>query len=74
VSVSFRPGCHPSTGAVITHTLDLEYHKGAELKEFFVVLDSQDLLALKEVLDRAITKDKTLRLLLKNNKVAHLGI
>jgi hypothetical protein len=60
-------------GAVITHTLKLDYHNDADGKEFFVVLDGQDLIALKEVLDRALAKDKTLRELLRNIKLSELG-
>jgi hypothetical protein len=61
-------------GAVITHTLKLDYHKGADIKEFFIVLDSEDLGKLKEVVERAHAKDKTLRGLLKNMKLPDLGV
>jgi hypothetical protein len=61
-------------GAVITHSIKLAYHEGGQVKEFFVVLDSEDLGALGEVLDRAIAKDKTLRELLKATNILELGL
>jgi len=60
--------------AVITHALKVNYHEGAELKEFFVVLDREDLNALRSVIDRAIVKDGTLRKFLEEGGVQDLGI
>lgn len=61
-------------GAVITHSLKLDYHEGQDTRLFFVVLDSEDLIALRRVLDRAIAKDKTLRKLLKGTRLLELGV
>ena len=60
------PDTRPS-GAVLTHTLKLAYHDGTgrSHREFHVVLDSNDLEALEEVITRAKAKDRTLRELLK---------
>jgi hypothetical protein len=52
-------------GAVLTHTLKVGYHEGSDHREFHVALDSDDLVALSEVVRRARAKDKTLRELLK---------
>jgi len=60
-------------GGVLTHTLKLGYHEGKEHKEFHVVLDSDDLEALAEVVERARLKDQTLRNLLKEAKLPNLG-
>jgi len=60
-------------GAVLTHTLRLGYHEGAQHKEFHVVLDSEDLIALGELVLRAQVKDKSLRSLLKRAKLPNLG-
>jgi hypothetical protein len=60
-------------GAVLTHTIKLGYHEGKEHNEFHVVLDSDDLEALADVVERARLKDKTLRNLLRETKLPNLG-
>ena len=60
--------------AVITHTLKLTYHEDGEDKTFFVIFDSEDLERLRTIVERARTKDKTLRLLLKDANVSELGL
>jgi hypothetical protein len=67
-----NPTARP-VGAVITHTLKLGYHKGGDHKEFFVILESDDLMALDEVVTRALAKDKALRDLLADAKLPDLG-
>lgn len=62
------------TSAVITHTLELGYHEGDDHKEFFIVLDEQDLLQLLEVVDRAFKKAETLTELLNKSGLPRLGI
>lgn len=59
-------------GSVLTHTLKVTYHEGRDHREFHVVLDSDDLEALGEVVQRARAKDKTLRELLKSMKLPSL--
>jgi hypothetical protein len=46
--------------AIIVHQLNIVFHSGPKLdeNEFFVTLDSEDLIALKNVVDRALRKDK----------------
>jgi hypothetical protein len=56
-------------GAVLTHTLRLGYHEGSQHKEFHVVLDSDDLMAINEVILRAQVKEKSLRNMLKRAKL-----
>jgi hypothetical protein len=60
-------------GAVVTHTLKMGYHEGSDHKEFYLILDSDDLVALSSLVARAMAKDKTLRDLLANVKLADLG-
>jgi hypothetical protein len=48
-------------GAVVTHTLKLEYHDGGDHKQLFVALDSDDIETLAEALKRASTKAATLK-------------
>jgi hypothetical protein len=60
-------------GAVLTHTLKLVYHLGKEHKEFHVVLDSDDLESLNDVIIRARFKDKSLRNFLDRAKLPNLS-
>jgi hypothetical protein len=59
---------------VITHTLKLGYHEGDDHKEFFIVLDAQDLINLSEVIERAHEKAETLDALLEKTGLPRLGI
>lgn len=63
----------PPVGAVLTHTLKLAYHEGGDHKEFHIILDSEDLIAISEVILRAQKKEKGLRDLLKRMKLPNLG-
>lgn len=49
------------TRAIIGHTLKLEYHEDGEHKELFLALDAEDIQKLKKVLQRAETKETSLR-------------
>jgi hypothetical protein len=62
-SVFSDPSEKPSA-AFIVHMLNIHYRQGREKKEFFVALDSDDIAKLKEVLDRAEKKAKSLATLL----------
>ncbi|HEY3743965.1 MAG TPA: hypothetical protein VGL53_29175 [Bryobacteraceae bacterium] len=66
------PKVGPS-GAVLCHTLKLGYHEGKEHREFHVVLDSEDLEALAGAVERARSKDDTLRKVLREAKLPNLG-
>jgi len=61
-------------GAVITHMLKLGYDQMGEHKEFFVVLDEEDLGALQDVVERAKAKGDTLTEVLDAAKIPRLGI
>jgi len=60
--------------AVLTHTLKLSYHGDEGHRDFFVVLDGEDLKALGEVVDRAQAKDESLRMVLRGTNIPDLGI
>jgi hypothetical protein len=66
------PSVMPS-GAVITHTLKITYHTGTDRQELHVVLNSEELELLHEVIARAQTKEKTLQALMKEAKIENLG-
>jgi hypothetical protein len=62
------------TSAVISHVLKLGYHETGEHKQFFIVLDEQDLDDLQEVIERAKAKSDTLTELLSSAGLPRLGI
>jgi len=68
---SSDPAARP-LGAVLTHTLKIGYHEGADHEEFHVVLDASDLAALSDVIRRAQAKDNSLRELLKTTGLPSL--
>src|SRR5579884_1810074 len=64
---------HEPLGAIITHTLKVEYNRGAgKHEEFYVGLAPDDLKALLETLERARIKGNTLRALLEKSGTADL--
>jgi hypothetical protein len=52
------------TRAIIGHTLKLEYHEEGEHKELYLALDADDIRKIGKVLQRAETKETSLRALL----------
>jgi hypothetical protein len=60
-------------GAIITHTLKLEYHEHGEHKEIYVALDSEDIVTLKKMLERAESKEQSLRTNLRDFGMADAG-
>ena len=60
--------------AVITHTLKLAYHEGAQHREFLVALDQQDLLSLMEVIERAQQKEEQMDRILEKLELPRLGV
>jgi hypothetical protein len=55
------------TGAVLVHSLKIEFMESGERKQFFVALDSSDLELMSEVLSRAKQKDLVLRKILADS-------
>jgi hypothetical protein len=55
--------------AVIVHTLKIGYRADHEEKEFFVALDSLDIVQLEALIKRAKTKEDALKLSLRTSKM-----
>lgn len=53
-------------GCAIAHTLEIEYHEEGEHKEFYVVLDDNDIKKMKRIIQRAELKALSLKSLLKS--------
>jgi len=62
-----------TAGALIIHSLNISYHEGRSYKEFYVALDCDELEDLKQVIERAEKKAVSLKRLLKNSSIPHLG-
>jgi uncharacterized protein (DUF1778 family) len=62
------------TAALIVHTLRLSYHQGGELKEFYVAMDSEDIEALTDVLERANSKAENLKSVLETARITCLDV
>lgn len=56
-------------GGVIVHNLNVSYHQGSDHKEFFAALEDDDLVELKEAIDRAEKKSKQLKATLQKSGV-----
>lgn len=63
-------------GAVIYHNLQVGFHDSStgEHKDIYFSLDDEDLGTLKEIVERAQTKSRSLQTLLKSAKVPHIGV
>ncbi|HXX87151.1 MAG TPA: hypothetical protein VEH86_01735 [Candidatus Acidoferrum sp.] len=48
-------------GCAVSHTLKITYHESGEHKEFYVVLDADDLQTMKKVLQRAEAKASSIK-------------
>lgn len=62
------------TAGLIVHTLRISYHQGADLKQFYVAMDSEDIEALKKVLSRADSKAENLQSVLEAAKITCLDV
>jgi len=60
-------------GCAIAHTLEIEYHESGEHKEFYVVLDNEDLQKMKRIIQRAEAKAGSLKALLKTTGLPDLS-
>jgi hypothetical protein len=60
--------------AVIVHSLKIDYMEGGESKEFFVALDTKDIEAFINVLDRAKAKTETLKAFIASANLSHIDI
>lgn len=60
--------------AVIVQTLKLRYHRGDEMSEFFLAMDSEDMAKLRSVLDRAEAKAAALRGILAGSGTPYIDV
>jgi hypothetical protein len=58
--------------AVIVHNLRIHYGENGDHKDFYVALDTSEIQSLREVLDRADKKAKSLQELIKGSGVSEL--
>lgn len=61
-------------GAVIVHTLKIEYHENGDHKEFYVALDTNDIEALKDVVLRAEEKSAVLEKFIQQSKIPYIKV
>lgn len=64
----------PPGGAVIVHTLKLSYLDDSQFKDFFLAMDARDIRILRDLLERADSKAESLRTILENAGVPHVGV
>jgi hypothetical protein len=64
----------PPWALAVIHTLRIHYYQSGELKAFFVAMDDEDIRKLKETLDRAQKKSRTLRALAASAKIPVINI
>ncbi len=68
----FADPAEKPTAAVIVHLLKISYHQDHEHKDFYVALDSSDVRKLKEILQRAELKAKSLSTVLAGTGISIL--
>jgi len=68
----FADGPESAQGAVVVHTLKVAHVQGNESREFFVVLDDEDLATLQKAISRAEAKSKTLKSLIQKAELVDL--
>ena len=70
----FTSSVESASAGVISHNLQIGYHDGGsgEHKEIYVVLDTNDIQTLKEILVRAEKKTVALQSILKNSNIPYL--
>lgn len=66
-----EPGNLPR-GAIVVHELKLSYYSDNELKDFFVSFDNSDIDSLRNHIDRAADKAKSLKLMLDKSGTPHI--
>lgn len=54
----------PPAALVVVHTLRLTYHSDGDMHSFYIALDAADLEDLREQIERAVEKEKSLRTML----------
>jgi hypothetical protein len=73
----FTNSAQTASAAVVIHTLQIGFHhggSGGKHKEFYVALDTNDVQALKAVIERAEEKTAALEKILHDSKVPYLKV
>ncbi len=61
----FRPDIIDTpVAATVVHNLHISYHQGGDYKDFYISLDHEDILNLKQILERALQKENSLKVLM----------
>lgn len=63
----------PPKAAAIVHMLNIAYRQNDSEKNFYIAMDSQDVTALIEVLQRALAKTESLKSLLSSASITYLS-
>jgi hypothetical protein len=64
----------PPSAAVIVHSLKISFREAGRYREFFTILDNDDLVKLKQTLERAEAKTRTLSAFLQSAKISYLEV
>jgi hypothetical protein len=64
----------PPWAVAVIHTLRIHYYQSGELKAFFVAMDDEDIRKLRETLDRAQKKSRTLKTLAASANIPVINI
>ena len=59
--------------AVIVHTLRIKYHRGGQIEDFYVSMDSADLGVLKDLIERAESKTEAMKAVLHKADILHVN-
>ncbi len=71
----FSRGNQPlPVAGMIVHNLEIETQTDGELLRFFVALDTQDVRALAQVIDRALRKEDALRRVIQKTNLAYVDV
>ncbi len=66
--------CQVYNYPVMVHTLKIEYRHAYEPKAFYVAMDTVDIRALREVLERAEAKSASIEIMLQASNIPYLGV
>lgn len=60
--------------AVVIHMLKIRYNRGGDLEEFYVALDTEDIVEVRKCLERAEAKARNLKAMLNTANVPYMGV
>jgi hypothetical protein len=65
---------NPPIGFLLVHKLKIQYMNNDEMKEIFISMDTKDIKLLKEVLDRADAKAKSLESVINRTAIPYIEV